>query len=213
MKRVCFQIFAVIEKVYPLIEHKTWFILNSHQSPLTGRPVAVLAEKFQPYSPLNSSQYRCINRAFAEEVYTKKHSVNSHWEHSVISLFTHLSGQLLKGGTSICPNGSPQPSFASIIYARSEQHLSHFWFSVVSFWRALYTFTTAECKEFTKILHLRNASTFGQKAKHHVFLDRSISALRRRLQCFPIYRHTLCVLYFSVLTSLLLFFTSCWSRK
>src|SRR5580765_8936292 len=46
----------------------------------------------------------------------QQRSLNSCLGDTVGSPLVHLGGQLLNGSTSICPNASPQPSFASVIY-------------------------------------------------------------------------------------------------
>ncbi|GFW41714.1 RNA-directed DNA polymerase from mobile element jockey [Trichonephila clavipes] len=65
---------------------------------------------------MNSSQHRCTNQASASEAQTQQCSLNSSLGDTFGSLLVHFGGQLLNGSPSICPNASPQPSFASVIY-------------------------------------------------------------------------------------------------
>ncbi|GFU92557.1 uncharacterized protein TNCV_4794861 [Trichonephila clavipes] len=65
---------------------------------------------------MNSSQHRCTNQASASEAQTQQCSLNSSLGDTFGSPLIHFGGQLLNGSPSICPNTSPQPSFASVIY-------------------------------------------------------------------------------------------------
>ncbi|GFW56060.1 uncharacterized protein TNCV_374661 [Trichonephila clavipes] len=65
---------------------------------------------------MNSSQHRCTNQASASEAQMQQCSLNSSLGDTFGSPLVRFGGQLLNGSPSICPNASPQPSFASVIY-------------------------------------------------------------------------------------------------
>ncbi|GFU46885.1 hypothetical protein TNCV_640361 [Trichonephila clavipes] len=75
-------------------------------SQLNGRPVGVLACKFQLSLPMNSSQHRCIYEASVSETQTQQGSLNSSYGDTVGKYLVHLGDQLLNGITSIRLNTS-----------------------------------------------------------------------------------------------------------
>ncbi|GFY18277.1 hypothetical protein TNCV_2046831 [Trichonephila clavipes] len=82
-------------------------------SPLSGRPVVVLARKFQPSFSMSISQRRCVNQTSAP---TQQRSLNSNLGDTGGSPLAHLGGQLLNGSTSVRPNACPQSSLTSVMF-------------------------------------------------------------------------------------------------
>ncbi|GFV06460.1 uncharacterized protein TNCV_2947831 [Trichonephila clavipes] len=120
---------------------------------------------------MNSSQHRCTNQASASEAQMQQCSLNSSLGDTFGSPLVHFGGQLLNGSPSICPNASPQPSFASVIYG---PWCTTFATSLIlnsPILPCTVHFYHGGTRTVKKLSRFGNASTLGPKANDHALLD------------------------------------------
>ena len=141
-----------------------------------------------------------MNQAFASDAQAQQRSLNRSLWLTVDSPLVHLGGHFLNDSMPIRPKASPQPSFISVFYGP--------WCTIFVTLLILDSpilpctvcFYKGSTRTFYKLSRFGNAFTLGSKVNDHALLNvasrrrinRSISALRQRLQCFLKSSHTFC---------------------
>ncbi|GFS48360.1 hypothetical protein TNCV_2297131 [Trichonephila clavipes] len=129
-----------------------------------------------------------MNQASALESQTLQGSLISSFGDTADSPLVQLGGQMLNNSTTICQNASTQLSFPSVTCGPWCTPFAPSLILDSSISPCTVFFYHGDTRTVHKRSRFGNASTLRTKANHHAVLDveinRSMSALRQRLQCF-----------------------------
>lgn len=193
-----------------LIEHKIWSIRKCHLSPVSGCLAGVLACKFQVSLLINSCQHSCVKQPSAAEPYTQQHSMNC----QVVPLFIWVVSWLMVSHllTQTYLSNHHLPLSFMI---HGTPYLPCYWFWIIPFCDARYT-NHGSMQTVHNISHFGNPSILCPEAKgQRLQINRSVSALLQRLQCFLLPSNTLYISFpVSAATCLLWLIISCqWDSR